>query len=53
MFSMEGMYDKSQCKACDGNIVNLEEDEDDVVMPTPRPLGIDKQKDEKKERERC
>ncbi|CAL2227204.1 unnamed protein product [Prunus armeniaca] len=31
-----------------GNIVNLEEDEDDVVMPTPRPLGRDKQKDEKK-----
>ncbi|XP_021805783.1 uncharacterized protein LOC110749889 [Prunus avium] len=31
-----------------GNIVNLEEDEDDVVMPTPRPLGRDKQKDEKR-----
>ncbi|XP_020412783.1 uncharacterized protein LOC109947265 [Prunus persica] len=31
-----------------GNTVNLEEDEDDVVMPTPRPLGRDKQKDEKK-----
>ncbi|CAL2271431.1 unnamed protein product [Prunus armeniaca] len=42
MFSMEGMYDKGQCKA-----FNLEEDEDDVVMPTPRPLGRDKQKDEK------
>ncbi|CAL8151533.1 unnamed protein product [Prunus armeniaca] len=31
-----------------GNTVNLEEDEDDVVMPTPRPLGRDKQKDEKR-----
>ncbi|CAL9004524.1 unnamed protein product, partial [Prunus brigantina] len=31
-----------------GNTVNLEEDEDDAVMPTPRPLGRDKQKDEKK-----
>ncbi|CAL9024264.1 unnamed protein product [Prunus brigantina] len=31
-----------------GNTVNLEEDEDDVVMPTPRSLGRDKQKDEKK-----
>ncbi|CAL8992811.1 unnamed protein product [Prunus brigantina] len=28
--------------------VKLEEDEDDVVMPTPRLLGRDKQKDEKK-----
>ncbi|KAI5316623.1 hypothetical protein L3X38_036330 [Prunus dulcis] len=28
--------------------VNLEEDEDDVVMPTPRPLGRDKQNVEKK-----
>ncbi|CAL2237769.1 unnamed protein product [Prunus armeniaca] len=27
--------------AC-GNTVNLEEDEDDVVMPTPKPLGRDK-----------
>ncbi|CAL9019206.1 unnamed protein product [Prunus brigantina] len=36
-----------------GNTVNLEEDEYDVVMPTPRLLGRDKQKDEKKERERC
>ncbi|CAL9005566.1 unnamed protein product [Prunus brigantina] len=25
-----------------GNTINLEEDEDDVVMPTPRPLGRDK-----------
>ncbi|CAL2276594.1 unnamed protein product [Prunus armeniaca] len=33
-----------------GNTVNLEEDEDDVVMPTLRSLGRDKQKDEKKER---
>ncbi|KAI5342946.1 hypothetical protein L3X38_010822 [Prunus dulcis] len=31
-----------------GNTVNLEEDEDDMVMPTPRPLGRDKQNDEKK-----
>ncbi|KAI5342978.1 hypothetical protein L3X38_010854 [Prunus dulcis] len=31
-----------------GNTVNLEEDEDGMVMPTPRPLGRDKQKDEKK-----
>ncbi|CAL2259735.1 unnamed protein product [Prunus armeniaca] len=31
-----------------GNTINLEEDEDDAVMPTPRPLGRDKQKDEKK-----
>ena len=31
-----------------GNTVNLEEDEDDVVMPTPRLLERDKQKDEKK-----
>ncbi|BBH02126.1 hypothetical protein Prudu_012597 [Prunus dulcis] len=31
-----------------GNIVNLEEEEDDVIMTTPRPLGRDKQKDEKK-----
>ncbi|CAL2248399.1 unnamed protein product [Prunus armeniaca] len=31
-----------------GNTVNLEEDEDDVVMLTPRPLGRGKQKDEKK-----
>ncbi|CAL8119411.1 unnamed protein product [Prunus armeniaca] len=31
-----------------GNTVNLEEDEDDVSMPTPRPLGRDKQKDERK-----
>ncbi|KAI5351119.1 hypothetical protein L3X38_004010 [Prunus dulcis] len=28
--------------------INLEEDEDDIVMPTPRPLERDKQKDEKK-----
>ncbi|CAL2246305.1 unnamed protein product [Prunus armeniaca] len=31
-----------------GNTVILEENEDDVVMRTPRPLGRDKQKDEKK-----
>ncbi|CAL2270188.1 unnamed protein product [Prunus armeniaca] len=31
-----------------GNTVNLEEDEDDVVMPTPRPLGRDNQKNENK-----
>ncbi|KAI5317417.1 hypothetical protein L3X38_037124 [Prunus dulcis] len=31
-----------------GNTVNLEEDEDGVVMPTPRPLGRDKHKDKKK-----
>ncbi|KAI5351956.1 hypothetical protein L3X38_004847 [Prunus dulcis] len=30
-----------------GNTINLEEDEDDVVMPTPRPLGREKQNDEK------
>ena len=30
------------------NIVNLEEDEDDVVMATPRSLGRHKQNDEKK-----
>lgn len=27
-----------------GHTVNLEEDDDDVVMPTPRQLGRDKQK---------
>ena len=32
----------------DSSHVNLEEDEDDVVMPTQKPLGRDKQKDEKK-----
>ena len=31
-----------------GNTVNLEEDEDDVQQPTPRPLGRDKQKAAKK-----
>ncbi|CAL8118703.1 unnamed protein product [Prunus armeniaca] len=34
-----------------GYTVNLEEDEDDVVIPTPRPLGRDKQNDEKKKGE--
>ncbi|KAI5318048.1 hypothetical protein L3X38_037756 [Prunus dulcis] len=33
-----------------GNTVNFEEDEDDVVMPTPRLLGRDKHKNEKKKR---
>ncbi|KAI5322946.1 hypothetical protein L3X38_032018 [Prunus dulcis] len=39
---------KANARHVSGSNLEDVEDEDDVVMPTPKPLGRDKQKDEKK-----